>query len=139
MRGEERATAIVGVRYSGRESMRVVAAIAACLLFASLALRGQSALEELSRERTGTLFLVDETVDVPPDDFRRLRLPRVRAGAVLWVKFRTVPEAAQASRSSDYPCLSFSKNAAIASLVCVISAAVCAVEMKPASNWEGAR
>ena len=101
MRGEERATAIVGVRYSGRESMRVVAAIAACLLFASLALRGQSALEELSRERTGTLFLVDETVDVPPDDFRRLRLPRVRAGAVLWVKFRTVPEAAQASRSSD--------------------------------------
>ncbi len=93
-------TAIVGLRYSGRESMRVSAAIAVCLLLVVPVLRGQSALEELSKERAGTLVLVDETVDVPPDDFRRVRLPRVRAGAVLWVKFRTAPEAAQASRSS---------------------------------------
>lgn len=80
--------------------MRVLAAIAVCLLLVAPALRGYSSLEELSKARTGMLFLVNETVDVPPDDFRRVRLPRVRAGAALWVKFRTVPGPAQASRKS---------------------------------------
>ncbi len=80
--------------------MRVLAAIAVCLLLVAPALRGYSSLDALSKARTGTLFLVNQTVDVPPDDFRRVRLPRVRAGAVLWVKFRTLPAAGQASPNS---------------------------------------
>ncbi len=77
-----------GLRYAERESMRVIAMIAACFLLAQAVLRGQGAPAKGAAE---AVVLLKSTVKIPPNDLRRVRLPRVKAGAILTVQFQVAP------------------------------------------------
>ncbi|MCC6263283.1 MAG: hypothetical protein IT169_06880 [Bryobacterales bacterium] len=89
-----------GMRYAERESMRVLAAIAVYFLLACPALHGQDAPAKGASE---TVVVLKSTVTIPANDLRRVRLPRVRAGAILTVQFQVEPGPAAAGEAPGVP------------------------------------
>lgn len=68
--------------------MRVLAAIAVCFLLALPALVGQDTIEKPAQGETETVVVLRATVEVPPNDLRRIRLPRAQKGASVLVTLR---------------------------------------------------
>lgn len=65
--------------------MRVLAAIAVCFLLSLPPLLGQDAVAKTAQGETETVVVLRATVEVPPNDLRRIRLPRARMGASVLV------------------------------------------------------
>jgi hypothetical protein len=86
--------------------MRVFAAIVFCFLLAIPRLNGQDAPATPDPQDLEKVTVLSATVEIPPNDLRRVRLPRLRAGDSVMVEFHTVPATptgASPARDADGP------------------------------------
>lgn len=94
------------LRYPGRGSMRVIAAIVFCSLLAIPGLNGQDAPATPDPPDLEKVTVLSATVEIPPNDLRRVRLPPLRTGDSVMVEFHTeaaTPERASPARDGDGP------------------------------------